>query len=1129
MMRRFLLSLATCLPTLYTMAQDGLWSTVSKSSLQTYLNGRSAVSPAPSNYELVKLNRNMLQQLQQQAPLVKPGERSSVSPVRISLPLPISGQSLSSAFTESPVLSDALAKQLTNFKTYELKDPVTRSLQGRLTITSQGVTGLIFTDNGSAYISPVSPDFPDVHMVYYVKDIPLTKPTLCGVKELVDGTGAANRIQTTLAGDCQLRNYRLAIAATGEYTAWAGSQAQALVYIGTLVNDVTAIYERDASITFTLVSNNSIIFTDAATDPYFTVPFPTAGDDILDPDNTLLTNQNTLNSNIGNGNYDEGLVLSNDWDGGLAFLGVVCNNTYKGRGAAGLTFGAGSNPTLGPQGPVFIGTVAHEMAHQFNVTHTMAATNGGCAGNGNPATAYEPGGGSTIMAYAGVCTGNAYQNNSDLYFHSGSILQMANYAINSATCVTPVAMSNSAPTVSVAAASYTIPVSTPFMLTATGTDANNNTLYYSWEQMNAGDTSTALPSAAATSGPNFRSYPPTTSNTRIFPRMADILNGAATTYEVLPGVTRAMSFQVMVRDAATGGGCTAQTTVTVNTNAAAGAFTVTSQNTATNWVANGSNTVNITWSVASTNAAPINCSNVDILLSIDGGVTYTDTLAANTTNDGTETITIPSLPTATGRIMVKARGNIFFNINAANIIITSSCSANGSTFTPGTSVIGVAGNSTLDLSLSPNYGTPVSISGQLASTDPASILSVYNTSTSSCAAPWSNTYRYDTYRFTPSVSGSYTFARNVGTSGLCIFNLYSGDFNPSSPCDNFINSSGRWPGGASSVSTGNSYTATLNAGQFYTMAVGTFNSNTNSPVLPANYTINVTPPVGGALLSSAPNPGAGFSYTYVIVDNATGLIKAIDASSDLSNASIYPTNSDYTVYGLSYSNAVSATLTSYVGTSFAAFRNALLYNPATLCGNVSANNLLVTVTAALSVQMLPLSAYKTGNTVNLKWATASEQNSSHFEIWRSADGNNFDKLIGTVAAQGNSSLKANYELNDNAPLTEWNYYRVKQFDKDGHSTLGSIARVNMQQSNATLSIYPNPVKSSLTLEYYSTSIETVRLRVLNSMGNLIYQSGFTTQNGTNLYTIPAGNFSKGIYVVQLVSDSGSITERFVKE
>lgn len=1115
MMRKLLLSFATSLPILHAIAQDGLWSTVPKSSLQTYLNGRSAASPLPTNYELVKLNRSLLQQLQQQTPLVKPGERSSVSPVRISLPLPIAGQSLSSAFTESPVLSDALAKQLTGVKTYELKDPVTHGMQGRLTITPQGVTGLIFTKNGSAYISPVNPGYPDVHMVYYVKDILLTQPVQCGVKELIDGTGAGNRVQAIQAGDCRLRNYRLAVAATGEYTAWAGNQAQALGYITTLVNDVTAIYERDANITFTLVSNNSIIFTDATSDPYPTVTFPTI--------TTLSLNQSTLNSTLGNSNFDIGIVLSDEWNGGLAYTGVVCNTTFKGQAAAGLTSGTGSNPNTGPQGPVFIGTVAHEIAHQFSATHTMASVSASCTRNATPATAYEPGGGSTIMAYAGSCGSDAYQGNSDLYFHGGSILQIANFAVNSATCVTPVTTGNSAPTVSVAATSYTIPISTPFMLTATGADANNNTLYYCWEQMNAGDTLTGRPSSSATTGPNFRSYPPTTSSTRTFPRIQDILSGAATPFEVLPTVTRSMNFQIMVRDEASGGGCTAQTTVTVNTNATAGAFRVTSQSTATSWVANGSNTDVITWNVANTNASPISCSNVDILLSTDGGLTYRDTLAANTANDGTQTITIPSLPTSVGRVMVKSRGNIFFNINSAFITITSSCSANGSTFSPDASVTGAAGSSVLDLSLSPVYGSVVSISGTLSATDPVTSLSVLNTTTTSCINFTANAYQYDTYRFTPSVSGSYTFTLSSG-SNANIFNLYSNSFDPGSPCSNFIASSGQYNG--SGVGAAPSYTATLNAGQYYTMAVGTFASGI--PTLPSPYNITASGP--GSLFSNTPNPGSGFNYTYVIVDNATGLIRAIDASANLSNALNYPAGADYTVYGLSYSNAVStAMLNSFAGTSFAAFQNTLLFNPSTLCGSVSSNNVLVNVTATLAAEMLTLKALKTGNTVNLKWATASENNSSHFEIWRSADGARFDQLIGTVSSQGNRSLRSDYELNDHSPLATWNYYRVKQFNIDGSSTLGNIARVNMQQNNATLFVYPSPVRSSLTLEYYSTKIETVRVKVLNSVGSLVYQSGFTTQNGVNLYTIPAGNLAKGIYVVQLISDNGNTTARFVKE
>jgi hypothetical protein len=1123
MIRRLLLTLGTCLPILHVMAQDGLWTPVSKSTIQPFVNGRSTAAPLPANYELVKLNRTQLLQLQQRAPLVKPGERSSVSPVRVTLPLPVAGQSLASAFTESPILSNELSKQLTDFKTYELKDPATNALQGRLTITAQGVSGLIFTENGSAYIYPVSPDYPDVHMVYYVKDIPVTQHMQCGVKDLVAGTNNAGaRVASVLASDCQLRNYRLAVAATGEYTQWAGSQAQALTYIGILINDVTAIYERDAGITFTLVSNNSIIFTDPTTDPYTTSGFPDG--------TTLNTNTSTLNTALGSGNYDQGIVLSKDWNGGLAYLSAVCNNGIKGGGAAGLTFGTGANPTSGPQGSIFTGTVAHEMAHQFSAQHTMASGSSSCSGNTNVPTGYEPGGGSTIMAYAGSCGGDAYQSYSDLYFHGYSILQIANYSVNSATCVTPTAMSNTAPTVSVTSSTYTIPASTPFMLTAKGTDVNTPTLYYCWEQLDAPTAATSgSPVATATDGPLFRSYPPTTANTRVFPRMADIVSGAATPFEVLPSVARSLNFMVMVRDEASGGGCTAQTSVTVNTDASGAAFTVTSQNTATTWAADGSNTATVTWNVGTSNAAPVNCSNVDIILSTDGGVTYTDTLVTNTANDGTETFTIPSKPTVNGRIMVKARGNIFFNINTAILTITSSCPANGLTFSPGTSVMNVAGNSALDLNLSPDFGSPVTISGSLFTTDPSTGLSLGNITTpTTCNYFGGNLYRYDTYKFTPNVTGSYTFTAAAGTSSGCIFNLYTGDFTPSNACASFIGSSGR-----SNGSIGYSITATLTAGSFYTMSVGTFSSSFPSP-LPAAYTINVTPPAGGGLYSNIPSP-AGTNYTYVIVDNATGLIKAFDASSDLSNSTQYTTGQTYTVYGLSYSNAISsATLNTYVGTSFATFKNTLLFSPGTVCGNISSNNVLVTVTSTLSkaAQMQPLTATKVGNTVNLKWATGSSGKTSYFEIWRSANGTTFNELVGTVPAQNSTSSYIDYVSNDNNPLVNWNYYQVKQFDVDGNETLSNIARVNMQEKTTTsvLTVYPNPVTtSSLILAYNATSMETVGVRVLNSKGSLVYQSVLTTQTGANQYKIPAGTLPKGVYVVQLVSNSGSYLSRFVKE
>lgn len=1119
-MRRLLLSLAALLSILHATAQDGLWSPVSKDNLKTYLNGRSAVSQLPESYELVKLKRSQLQSLQDQAPLVKPGVRSRLSPVRISLPLPIANQSISSAFTESPILSDELAKQMTGFKTYELKDPVTQGLQGRLSVTAQGISGLIFTEKGSAYIYPVSPDYPDVHIVHYVKDIPFTLPTLCGTKEepAAARSHSGSRMQAAV-GDCQLRTYRLAVSATGEYTAWAGgTTTQALTYIGITVNDVNTIYQRDAAITFTLVSNASSIYTNGATDVFSSEGGAAA---------TLTENHNELNTRYTNSGYDLGIVFHNGWNGGVAALGSTCYSPWKGRAAAGLDFGSGSNPAPGPQGPIFVNTVAHEIAHQFGVGHTMSSITGGCNGNQMPASAWEPGGGSTIMAYAGVCSGTAYQNYSDLYFHGGSILQMMDYAMTDGTCAATSALSNTAPTVTVPSASYTIPVSTPFMLTARGADVNNSTLYYNWEQMNAGYTFTAPPTASSTDGPNFRSFPFSTRNTRVLPNMTALVNGTFTPYEVLPSVDRVMTFMVIVRDAATGGGCTAQEWVNINTNSTGGAFTVSSQSTATNWTANGTNTATITWNPGATAAAPFFSSNVDILLSTDGGTTWNDTLAANTPNDGSQMITIPSLPTTTGRVMVKSRNNIFFNINTAAITITSSCAANGATFSPASSVTGAAGSSVLNLNLSPVYSSPVTINGTLTNANPTTDVTLYNTSTAGCSQFSGYTFQYQTFQFTPTVTGSYSFTITAG-SAYNVYNLYSGNFNPATPCTGFMGSSGRYNPGTGNVNFPYTITGTLTAGQTYSMPVGTF--NTGLPTLPISFNIAVSGP--GTLVSLASGPGAGFNYTYVIVDNATGLIKAFDASSDLSNSTNYPVSTTYTVYGLSYSNAVSeATLNAtYAGTSYSSFRNTLLNSPATICGNFSTNNAQVTVTAVLaSASMLPLTANKNGTGVSLKWSAASSQSTSYYEIWRSADNITFDKLIGTVTAQHNGSDRIDYELKDNSPLPAWNYYRVKQVNNDGSASLGNIARVNMQQENATMTIYPNPVKSSFTLTYTANSIETANIRIFNSKGSLVYQSALSAQTGVNQYTLPAATLAQGIYVVQLVSSSGSYNARFIKE
>jgi hypothetical protein len=234
---------------------------------------------------------------------------------------------------------------------------------------------------------------------------------------------------------------------------------------------------------------------------------------------------------------------------------------------------------------------------------------------------------------------------------------------------------NTAPVVN-AGTDFTIPKSTPFTLTGSATDGNaGDVLTYTWEQMNAGTSSTTNPSTTATSGPLFRSRTGTSSPSRTFPILASILDGTnGNQWERLPGVARTLNFRLVVRDNHAGGGNNKDDDMAVVISSTAGPFAVTAPNTAVTWGGGSSQT--ITWSVNGTNASPVNCANVKISLSTDGGLSFPTVLTASTPNDGTEVLTIPNTTTSTARVKIEAVGNIFFDISNANFTIGAGPSCN---------------------------------------------------------------------------------------------------------------------------------------------------------------------------------------------------------------------------------------------------------------------------------------------------------------------------------------------------------------------------------------------------------------------------------------------------------------------
>ena len=576
---------------------------------------------------------------------------------------------------------------------------------GKWDITPAGLHAMIFIPGQSTiFIDPMFEGNNEYYIVYRKRDFISDKIMQCDVENFDESK--PSQTNKSMFGTCELRTYRLALSATAEYTIFhGGSVAQAAAAQVVTMNRVNGVYEKDIAITMVIIpNNNSLIYTTAATDPY------TNGT----PGTMINQNQTNVDAVIGSSNYDIGHVFGTN-SGGLAGLGVVCTGGQKARGVTG------SGAPIGD--PFDIDYVAHEMGHQFGGNHTQ---NNNC--NSVAAARREPGSASTIMGYAGICAPNV-QNNSDDYFHGYNLQEISNEILsNGHQCEVITALNNTPPVINSTSGNIVVPISTPFILTAHASDVDGDVLSYLWEQMD-NEATTQPPVATATGGPNFRSFDPSLDSNRYFPNLASLASNGPFTWEVLPSVARVMDFRLSVRDNHGVGSCNDYTDVTVTTNASAGPFVINYPSaTGITWV--GGSTQTVTWSVANTNVAPINCTDVRILLSVDGGQTYPYVLSATTANDGTETIVCPNVSTNTARVMVMSGAQTFFDISNNNFTITC-----GTTQTPVFNALSVAcqNDATYSLPSTSDNGITGSWTPALNLTLPGSFTYNFNPSANQCA------------------------------------------------------------------------------------------------------------------------------------------------------------------------------------------------------------------------------------------------------------------------------------------------------------------------------------------------------------------------------------------------------------
>lgn len=651
-MLRSLLAVSLLVGTHYTHADHTAWQDTPASQ------ARTALPATLSHYRSLQLDKSLLKKQLSHA--------TNSNPAHIALPLP-DGRFINVHARPAQTLSNTLAQRFPDIRTWSVSSPDRPALSGVIDLSPYGFHAMLITADGerlfidpetggtqtspaalrTAHLQPHT-SFSQRHNAAAFNhnwscathDNTLHEQTRTTRQARPEDSGEDDSIAARPGEN--LRTYRIAIAATAEYTNEhaGGSTTQALSKIVSTLNRINQIYQRDLSIKLQLVSGTEVIYTDPASDPYTN----------SSAFNMMFENQKNLDNVVGSQNYDIGHVFGTD-GGGIATVASACQHPDKAKGVTGL-------PAAFTGDAFDIDYVAHEIAHQFAATHTFNSTQESCSGGRISKTAYEPGSGSTIMGYASLCGTDNLQTSSLAMFHSKSIEQVTHFAHQGAglVCGANSTLANNNPAIN-AGADYTIPAYTAFTLSAlSNTDSNGDTLSYSWEQIDAGSASVV----DEDTGDNalIRVAGLSASASRTIPRLSDLINNRHTLGEITPATSRTLKFRLQARD---GKGGIAHDDIRLNVHDTGSAFAVTKPGKTTILYADTEQSIE--WDTAFTEQAPVSCHTVDIALTTNNGKTFT-TLETDVPNNGAAVVTLPATLGTTNHIRVKCSNNIFFALSS---------------------------------------------------------------------------------------------------------------------------------------------------------------------------------------------------------------------------------------------------------------------------------------------------------------------------------------------------------------------------------------------------------------------------------------------------------------------------------
>jgi subtilisin-like proprotein convertase family protein len=642
--------------------QNNYWQDISPQEMSFARSQETLV--AAETYRALQLDFESLEQALTTAPLEFTAA-GRTTPLRVTLPLP-NGEMETFAVVNSSVLSPGIASRYPSIMSFKGRSVNNAAVTTRFSFGPRGLHAIISTTSGTAFIDPYTYGQQPYYTAYYSKDAAAFMDGLqldCGYEPdgEVSHEDHDHDIENRNSEPVSLSVYTFGLACSGEYASYkfADTKEEVLAEMVQIVNRVNEVLENDVAVRLVIAENtDEAIFLDSDTDPY------TDGSDVGE---SYGQTPGILDQYIGNENYDVGHSFIAFCGGGTVGIGGgrACNENIN----TGRYKGLGISCQFENNNAFAVELVAHEVGHQLSASHTF----NNCEGNEEnavPSSAYEPGGGSTIMSYTGACGSQIVQSSADDYYHGINVEQIRNYTQNDDgnTCSEIIPTDNELPSVTHNYEDgFQIPIRTPFELTAEATDPNSgDVLTYCWEQFDLGP---ASPIGGPTlNSPIFRTFSPTTNGTRVFPQLSKIVNNTSNNQEVLPTYNRDLTFRCTVRDNNDEAGGAVWEEVSFRADETAGPFLVTTPN-ASGITWNVGDYQEVTWDVANTTNPRVNCDYVNIRLSTDGGFTYPHTLVANTANDGSAFVSVPDEITADARIRVEAANNIFFDISNTNFAI----------------------------------------------------------------------------------------------------------------------------------------------------------------------------------------------------------------------------------------------------------------------------------------------------------------------------------------------------------------------------------------------------------------------------------------------------------------------------